>query len=248
MRNWLLVFTLVVCLPVGGAVRGDDRLVRLSAPDGLIESGLLKYILPRFSLKTQIKVEISTGPDANAVFGDDGSPIFSGAGQTWALSLRTPEHPGTAKFFDWITSDVGAKAITGYTREGEQMFALATEIEEETEVVTFEGDAELGLKLSVEKCGRCHVAAEGQKGFGIGSTPSFFVLRSLSDWDVRFQAFFALNPHPAFTQIADVTEPFPEDRPSPIVPVELSLDDLDAILAYVQAIAPADLGAPLQHQ
>ena len=83
---------------------------------------------------------------------------------------------------------------------------------------------------------------------GIGSTPSFFVLRALKDWDIRFQTFYSLNPHPSFTQIAEVTEPFPVDRPSPIVPVELTLDEFDAILAYVSALKPADLGAPLQLQ
>jgi hypothetical protein len=82
----------------------------------------------------------------------------------------------------------------------------------------------------------------------IGSTPSFAVLRALPDWGARFQGFFALNPHPAFTQVADVTDPFPIDRPPPIIPVEITLDDLEAILAFVAAMEPADLGAPLLHQ
>ena len=32
----------------------------------------------------------------------------------------------------------------------------------------------------------------------------------------RFDAFYTLAPHPAFTQIDGVTDPFPIDRPSPI--------------------------------
>jgi hypothetical protein len=106
----------------------------------------------------------------------------------------------------------------------------------------------LGRKLSGELCGRCHVVYADDRMNDIGSTPSFFVLRAMRNWDVRFQTFYALNPHPAFTQVTDVTPPFPIDRPSPIVPVEMTLDDLEAILAYVSGIAPADLGAPLQHQ
>ena len=82
----------------------------------------------------------------------------------------------------------------------------------------------------------------------IDSSPSFFALRSLPDWEDRFQTFYVLNPHPAFTQIADVTPPFPDELPSPIVPVEMTLEDVDAILAFVAALKPADLGAPLQHQ
>ena len=63
-----------------------------------------------------------------------------------------------------------------------------------------------------------------------------------------FQAFYVLAPHPAFTQIKDVTEPFPIDLPSPIAPMEITLDDLEAILAYVAEMPPADLGAPIQHK
>ena len=70
----------------------------------------------------------------------------------------------------------------------------------------------------------------------------------MGDWDNRFRAFFALNPHPAFTQVEDVTEPFPIDRPPPIIPVEITLADLEAIMAYVSRLEPADLGAPIKHQ
>ena len=82
----------------------------------------------------------------------------------------------------------------------------------------------------------------------IGSTPSFAVLRTLRNWDSRFQAFYALNPHPAFTQVAEVTPPFDRTRPSPIVPVEITLDDLEHILTFVAQIPPADLGAPIRSQ
>jgi hypothetical protein len=84
---------------------------------------------------------------------------------------------------------------------------------------------------------------------GLGSTPSFAVLRGLPDWATRFEGFFARAPHGAFTQIDGVTAPFAINRPPPIAPVEMTLDDLDAILAYVQqVITPADLGAPIRHQ
>ena len=76
---------------------------------------------------------------------------------------------------------------------------------------------------------------------GLGSTPSFAVLKTLNDWEVRFRGFYMLNPHPSFTQIPDVTDPFDESRPPPIVPLEITLEDLDAILAYVATIEPAEL-------
>ena len=82
----------------------------------------------------------------------------------------------------------------------------------------------------------------------MGSTPSFAVLRTMPDWAARFQSFYALKPHAAFTQVEDVTAPFPINRPSPIVPVEVTLDEVEAILAYVAEMTPADLGAPIQFQ
>jgi hypothetical protein len=42
--------------------------------------------------------------------------------------------------------------------------------------------------------------------------------------------------------------PFADHLPPPIVPVEITIEDLEAIMAYVSGVAPADLGAPIQHQ
>jgi hypothetical protein len=80
----------------------------------------------------------------------------------------------------------------------------------------------------------------------MGASPSFRLLRTFPDWQNRFEAFFTLKPHPAFTQVEDVTEPFPIHLPSPIAPIEVTLDEIDAILAYVATVEPADLGAPIQ--
>lgn len=102
-----------------------------------------------------------------------------------------------------------------------------------------------GEKLTLFNCGRCHVINERNRYGGIGSTPSFAALRSLDDWEARFDAFFSLNPHPAFTQIDGVTEPFPPDRPSPIHPLTLTLDDIRTIREFARTIPPKDLGAPI---
>lgn len=82
----------------------------------------------------------------------------------------------------------------------------------------------------------------------IGSTPSFFVLKVFDDWEDRFLAFYALRPHGSFTQISDVTDPFPKNLPPAIMPVEMTLAELDDIVAYVATLKAADLGAPLIHQ
>lgn len=102
-----------------------------------------------------------------------------------------------------------------------------------------------GEKLALFHCGRCHVINEKNRMGGIGSTPSFAVMRGHPDFEAKMRGFHALRPHPAFTQIAGVTEPFKPERPSPIHPVELSQDDLDRIVAYALTLAPADLGAQI---
>ncbi|KKL96084.1 hypothetical protein LCGC14_1848020 [marine sediment metagenome] len=80
---------------------------------------------------------------------------------------------------------------------------------------------------------------------GLGSTPSFALLRVFDDWQQRFTEFHALNPHPAFTLIDEVSPPFDPDRQPGIAPLRMTLDDLDAIIAYVATMEPADLGAPM---
>lgn len=103
-----------------------------------------------------------------------------------------------------------------------------------------------GERLAMIHCGRCHVIGPRNRMGGIGSTPSFAALRTLDDWRDRFAVFYTLNPHPAFTQIPDVTPPFPEERPSPIAPVVLSLDDLERITGYAETVEPRDLGSPVR--
>ena len=102
-----------------------------------------------------------------------------------------------------------------------------------------------GEKLTLFNCGRCHVINERNKYGGIGSTPSFAALRTLPDWEERFDSFYALNPHPAFTQVEGVTEPFPIDRPSPIHPMTLTLREIETIREYARTIPPKDLGAAI---
>ncbi|WP_095587861.1 c-type cytochrome [Actibacterium ureilyticum] len=234
-------------VPMAG--QADERLVRLHAPDSLIETGLFQHILPRFSLKTQIRVVLDPVPQqADVVLGDAGRPLFQGLGQTWHLSLRDRDHTGSARFDTWLRSDVGQRTILGFAPGGQALFAPPDRVATATAPAQMDGDAVIGQQVARDSCARCHVVDPGPGMAGIGSTPSFAVLRSLTDWEARFSAFYALKPHAAFTQITDVTPPFPQESPPPIVPIELTLDQVDAVLAYVAVMQAADLGAPLQHQ
>ena len=220
--------------------------MRLSAPPALADTGLFKFILPRFTLKHRVKVALVEGDSTARLGRDAGSAVFSDAGGNWRLDLQAGAHAGSVKFADWLASDVGQRTVVSFAPEGIALFAapIADEVIEDDTVA--EGNTLEGQALALTHCGRCHVVSEANRMNAIGSTPSFAVLRTFPDWEGRFQAFFALKPHPAFTQIEDVTDPFPEDRPSPIVPVEMTLEDLESILAFVAAMAPADLGQPLQ--
>lgn len=248
IRLVMLGFALALsCAPLG--VRANEKLVRLHAPSSLVETGLMQHILPRFTLKTRVRVELIADPaSADMVLGGAGRALFEGAGQLWHMALNSPGHSGTERFADWLLSDVGRRTVTGFAPEGVALFSGPPAVDRDTATAEFDGDAVLGRAVSRAKCIRCHAVDDESRMSDIGSTPSFSVLRSLPDWEARFSAFFALNPHPAFTLIEGVTPPFPPERPSPIIPIALTLEELDAVMAYVAAMAPADLGAPLAHQ
>ena len=103
-----------------------------------------------------------------------------------------------------------------------------------------------GEKLTLFHCGRCHVINDRNKYGGIGSTPSFGALRTLDDWEARMDAFYTLAPHPAFTQVKGVTDPFPIDRPSPIHPMELTQEEIEIIREFTRTIPPKDLGSEVR--
>ena len=102
-----------------------------------------------------------------------------------------------------------------------------------------------GEKLTMFNCGRCHKVSEKDRMGGIGSTPSFAVIRTWENWEAKMKAFWTYRPHPAFTQIEGMTDPFPPDRPPHVHPISLTLKELDAIVNYARTIEPADLGPDL---
>ncbi len=245
MRGVLCLVLAVLIWP--GALAAQDKTFRLSAPEALIETGFLKHLLPRFSLKTGVRITVvGEGDEAEAALGDEGTPVFKDQETLWHIDFEPGPH--TDRFAEWLLSDVGKRTIDAYQPGGTPLFNSDVSAPAVVVEATFEGDAVQGEALSLLHCGRCHVVSEKNRMSGIGSTPSFGLLRTFGDWDIRFQTFFTRKPHPAFTQIPTVTEPFSEESPPPIAPLMITLSDLDAILAFVSAIEPAKLGAPIQSQ
>ena len=239
MWNRLLLIAACVASPVVA----QDKAFTLQAPDALVDTGFLQHLLPRFSLKTGIRITIDPAqPDAT--FGSEGVPVFKDDTTIWHFSSIDAPYPEA--FEDWLLSDIGKRTIEGFAPDGTALFSTDLAQTTASVVVEITGDAVLGEEISLRDCGRCHVVNDSNRMNAIGSTPSFALMRTFEDWEGRFQTFFLLKPHPAFTQVTDITDPFPENLPSPIAPIEVTLDEIDAIVAYVATIAPADLGAPVQ--
>ncbi|NNE87035.1 MAG: hypothetical protein HKN27_03080, partial [Silicimonas sp.] len=224
-------------------VYAQQKAFDLAAPDDLVATGFLKHLLPRFSLKTGIRITV-VGEQGDATFGAEGTPVFRQGETIWHFKAASGPH--TDAFLDWLQSDVGINTIEGFKSEGGSLFSGDVSVREETQVAELTGDLALGEKQSLAKCGRCHVVNDTNRMNAIGSTPSFALMRNFPDWQSRFETFFLLKPHGAFTQVANVTDPFPDHLPSPIAPIEVTMNQIEAITAYVGSIAPADLGAPIQ--
>ncbi|MDX1400618.1 MAG: hypothetical protein R3245_01740 [Kiloniellales bacterium] len=98
-------------------------------------------------------------------------------------------------------------------------------------------EAERGREVAVQHCSRCHVIPDHNPTGGIGSTPSFSLLARLNDGLERFETFFDRRPHPSFVRVAGV-EP-PTQLPVALEPVELRIEDIDAITAYAKKLRAA---------
>lgn len=247
MRSFIFGLLALLLMPQLGAAQ--DKTFVLAVPKALEDSGLAQHLTPRFALKHGVRITrvlAEDGTAADASLGDSGRPVFQGLDQVWHYEAGS--NPYAAEFGDWLRSDVGKRTVEGFQPDGTALFTTAIKTETKVVELTYDGDAKAGADLSLEKCGRCHVVGDINRMKAIGSTPSFAVLRTLQDWELRFAGFYALKPHPAFTQIQDVTDPFDPSRPSPISPITLTLDDLESIIAFMAEVAPADLGAPIQSQ
>jgi len=241
---WGALALLLLALPAGAEVR-------LQVSPVLQESGVLKHMLPRFSLKTSVRVALV--PDnADVRLAESGDlpvmqAVTQGGGQMFYLTVLR-ETPSVLRLASWLQSDVGQRTIGAFKRDGRAVFNGAAGLLAQKKEAPPSGDVVAGEKLSYKLCGRCHVIGDRNRMNGVGSTPSFALMRTFPDWRRRYEAFFILRPHPSFTQIKGMTEPFPLSAPPVISPLRMNVEDLRALVAFVATIEPADLGAPLAHQ
>ncbi|WP_050929715.1 c-type cytochrome [Aestuariivita boseongensis] len=241
----LILLSLLAALGLALPAQAQDDL-GLQAPEAVIDSGLLKHLLPRFSLKTGIRVRPDAGGQMIIATDGTGVAVFQ-RGET-VFFLQTGDDPREARFRDWLTSDIGIRTVESFQPADGAAFTAPIPVVAEEDEMVFDGDPVAGAALSLTHCGRCHVIGPQNAMNSIGSTPSFAVLRAMSNWDNKFLSFYVLRPHAVFTQVEGLTQPFDPAVPSPIAPVRITPEELDSILAYVAQVKPADLGAPLQFQ
>lgn len=244
------IATIAFCLSLlaPGIAAAQERDFTLSSPAELENSGFLRFLLPRFSLKTGIRVDVEGGSPELMISTTSGVPVMEGLGAIFYLQLGavdTPRQQKAQRFADWLVSDIGKRTIEQFTVDGTPIFTAAEAVVAEESAMVFYGDATLGEALSYTHCGRCHVIGDRNRMNGIGSTPSFGLLRGLPDWRERFLTFHTRIPHPAIAQIEGVTEPFDPLRPPSTYPLMITVDQLEDILTYVSGIEAVDLGAPL---
>ena len=248
MRHLILILLLAFS---PGLVQAQSTPLRLSLPDHPQMQQLVRFMLPRFTLKHRIRVEVVAADDSAdlalvASADTDQQPYLEhNDGTNWALVTNTNSDE-MDKLLDWLASDVGHNTMTSFQIDGIALFRPAEPKAVVKVAVLPEGDIDAGEVLALQHCGRCHVINEKNRFGGIGSTPSFGALRTLPGWLDRFEAFFTLNPHPSFTQVEGMTEPFSIERPSHIAPIHLTLDDVEAITAYAASIKPKDLGGAVE--
>ncbi len=232
------------------AVSAQAEGLTLLMPDDMVKAGFHKQILPRFKFKHRIGVEAVTEGAADMVFGEAGVRVFQKIdGAVVHLKVTAADATAqeqAAKFLEWLKSTPGKAAIESFEVDGAAVYTTvvaAVEIEVED---TFDGDTALGARLALVHCGRCHVVDERNRMGGIGSAPSFGALRGREDWSSMFLSFFYENPHPSFTQVEGVTGPFDPDRQIHVAPVLITVEEIEAITAFVATLKPKLLGRPIQ--
>lgn len=253
-RRAALLLALLLACPQPTTAQDRDAPLRLAVPQAMIDSGFTTHILPRFRFRHRIALApVPQGTPADMALTADngpGAPVFrSLAGEEFRLTATGSAHAeAVATFRDWLTSPTGRAAVEGFPPGGPPVYTTAASATRQTAPTGVEGDASAGSRLAIVHCGRCHVVDQRNRMGGIGSTPSFRALRARPGWTDLFLAFWSENPHPSFTQVTGVTDPFDPARPPHIAPVTVTLDDIAAITAFVGTLEPKDLGAPVPGQ
>jgi len=214
-------------------------------------SGLIDYVLPRFALKTQIRFDRIPG-DGDLQFrsdvGEFGVPIFQlrdGTVGHLHAARWLQSDPVFVRFRDWLQSEAGRATFSDYRENGQAIAEPVDLVVEAPIEVVIIGDATAGESLSLTHCSRCHKVDRAAKYSGMDSSPSFHAMRGFDDWFLRFSSFFTVSPHKALI-IVQGSGIEKDESLITIAPIELTMTDINDIVAFVHTLEPLDLGRPIQ--
>ena len=142
----LILTTVAVMLPVMATAQTTDnpKQVRVFAEPEFIESGLFKYLAPRFTLKTQVRLTLGEQSVAQvSITVATGRPIAQRGDTIWAVQLIDGEHPGAERFVDWLQGEVAQNTILAFAPETGDRFVIPEVQDTIEQVVNFTGDAAL---------------------------------------------------------------------------------------------------------
>lgn len=246
--------TLALHAPSASAQEGDRLTVAAAGPEAARAAAdeLLAHLAPRFRFRARVALETVAPEDADVVLSPEageGPVVFEGPGGLWRARIADPAEDALARrFLDWLTSPAGARAIAGHLPERGEGFRAAgrAPVAAPEPVIVEDATVKLGEKLAFQHCARCHVIDARNRLGGMGATPSFGALRTFRDWRARFDAFWTLKPHGSFTQVKGVTPPFDPRFPPALAPIEMTVEEAEALTVFAASIPPKDLGKPIQ--
>jgi len=250
MVRWIVPCLVLVFVAAPGVFASDFRVF---IPDVWRDAGLDRHLFPRFAFKSQMRL-IATENEATAAFGfqlappgDDGVQIANLDELPVSLIPSDPDaRDAMMQFSGWLSSGPGRSALLDFRIDGEPIFSVPTKPIEEAPALVLTGDPARGKALSEMHCARCHVVDRAKPFGAIGNSPSFHAMKSFEDWLPTFSNFYNANPHRALIAIESIRDPHTDQRPVHIARIQLSLDDVVDILAFVGTLEALDLGAPVQ--
>ena len=217
----------------------------------VIPSELVQYVVPRFSLKTRIRLDrVESAGDIQLVTdrpetGVEVLKLVSGETVYVTAVGGAVENSDYQAFVDWLISEPGRATIADFELDGQQIAIPATAEEAAPIEMVIVGNLENGRELSHDHCRRCHKVDRADKYAGIDNAPSFHAMRSFDDWYIRFSTFYAVSPHKALISVEG--SGIKKDRALiTIAPIDLRMDDINDIVAFVHSLTPLDLGKPIQ--
>ena len=217
----------------------------------VIPSELVQYVIPRFSLKTRIRFDlVESAGDIQLVTGrpETGAEVLKMvSGETVYITAvgGAVESSDYRTFVDWLVSEPGRATIADFELDGRQI-AIPTAADEAAPIeMVIVGNLDHGRELSRDHCRRCHKVDRADKYAGIDNAPSFHAMRSFDDWHIRFSTFYAVSPHKALISVEG--SGIEKNRALiTIAPIDLQMDDVNDIVAFVHSLTPLDLGKPIQ--